>query len=44
MFILQHLVDFIAQWPERRELAGLPSLVRWGGSPGLRVIDGPSGV
>lgn len=31
MFMLQHLVDFVAQWPERRELADLPSLVRWGG-------------
>jgi 4-hydroxy-2-oxoheptanedioate aldolase len=42
MFILQHLVDFVAQWPERRELSDLPSLVRWAGPPAIRVVDGPA--
>ncbi|MBV9327992.1 MAG: hypothetical protein JO352_30115 [Chloroflexi bacterium] len=37
MFVLQHLVDFVAQWPERRDLADLPSLVRWGGPAPVRV-------
>ncbi|MBV9581319.1 MAG: hypothetical protein JO057_22285 [Chloroflexi bacterium] len=37
MFVLQHLVDFVAQWPERRDLADLPSLVRWGGGAAVHV-------
>jgi 4-hydroxy-2-oxoheptanedioate aldolase len=39
MFMLQHLVDFVAQWPERSDLADLPSLVRWGGSGPVRAVE-----